>query len=129
MMRSGRDAAGENSSRRNRLRYSRLRADLRSITNLDMIDNTHLACQRHIFAYSCATGNPCLSRDDGIFPNHHVVGNLHEIVNLRSEEHTSELQSHSDLVCRLLLEKKKTKAIKTSRVKIMSIELMTNLTT
>src|SRR5260221_8594708 len=26
----------------------------------------------------------------------------------RSEEHTSELQSHSDLVCRLLLEKKKT---------------------
>ena len=26
----------------------------------------------------------------------------------RSEEHTPELQSHSDLVCRLLLEKKKT---------------------
>src|SRR5260221_9014192 len=39
---------------------------------------------------------------------------FHEQVNLahrwyigyRSEEHTSELQSHSDLVCRLLLEKK-----------------------
>ena len=30
-----------------------------------------------------------------------------------SEEHTSELQSHSDLVCRLLLEKKKTKKNKT----------------
>src|SRR5438034_1692498 len=29
------------------------------------------------------------------------------ILDLRSEEHTSELQSHSDLVCRLLLEKKK----------------------
>src|SRR5438034_5709069 len=28
---------------------------------------------------------------------------------IRSEEHTSELQSHSDLVCRLLLEKKKNK--------------------
>src|SRR5437588_7041463 len=28
---------------------------------------------------------------------------------IRSEEHTSELQSHSDLVCRLLLEKKKKK--------------------
>src|SRR5438034_6242848 len=27
----------------------------------------------------------------------------------RSEDHTSELQSHSDLVCRLLLEKKKQK--------------------
>src|SRR5438034_5373541 len=31
------------------------------------------------------------------------------IVGERSEEHTSELQSHSDLVCRLLLEKKKKK--------------------
>src|SRR2546421_1211557 len=30
---------------------------------------------------------------------------------LRSEEHTSELQSRSDLVCRLLLEKKKKAAI------------------
>src|SRR5260370_7951327 len=28
----------------------------------------------------------------------------------RSEEHTSELQSHLNLVCRLLLEKKKTKS-------------------
>src|SRR5437773_9056813 len=28
-------------------------------------------------------------------------------VTMRSEEHTSELQSHHDLVCRLLLEKKK----------------------
>src|SRR5260221_3630293 len=32
----------------------------------------------------------------------------------RSEEHTSELQSHSDLVCRLLLEKKKKKTRYTS---------------
>src|SRR2546430_13276896 len=31
-----------------------------------------------------------------------------DIVNGRSEEHTSELQSQSNLVCRLLLEKKKT---------------------
>src|SRR5438477_8054478 len=31
---------------------------------------------------------------------------------LRSEEHTSELQSHVNLVCRLLLEKKKKKKIK-----------------
>src|SRR5437588_11121661 len=30
----------------------------------------------------------------------------------RSEEHTSELQSHSDLVCRLLLEKKNNGALK-----------------
>src|SRR5438034_6206698 len=35
----------------------------------------------------------------------------------RSEEHTSELQSHSDLVCRLLLEKKKLK-LRNTRVLI-----------
>src|SRR2546428_3452700 len=32
---------------------------------------------------------------------------LNELLVVRSEEHTSELQSRSDLVCRLLLEKKK----------------------
>src|SRR5260221_3901703 len=41
---------------------------------------------------------------DNIFPER--KGNM---LSTRSEEHTSELQSHSDLVCRLLLEKKKTK--------------------
>src|SRR2546427_3405060 len=35
---------------------------------------------------------------------------------LRSEEHTSELQSQSNLVCRLLLEKKKQKKLTTSAV-------------
>src|SRR5437588_5177598 len=35
----------------------------------------------------------------------------------RSEEHTSELQSHSDLVCRLLLEKKKKKKKKRKTIK------------
>src|SRR5438477_8490121 len=40
----------------------------------------------------------------------------HRVGNDRSEEHTSELQSHVNLVCRLLLEKKKTKNIKTSRI-------------
>src|SRR5436190_9905765 len=44
------------------------------------------------------------------------------LASARSEEHTSELQSHSDLVCRLLLEKKKKKnrpstAISSSRKK------------
>src|SRR5260370_17756148 len=35
--------------------------------------------------------------------------------NMRSEEHTSELQSHLNLVCRLLLEKKKKEAVTTSK--------------
>src|SRR5947207_12554497 len=35
-----------------------------------------------------------------------IISMTHNVFQ-RSEEHTSELQSHSDLVCRLLLEKKK----------------------
>src|SRR5688572_32231096 len=38
----------------------------------------------------------------------HELEELNNII-LRSEEHTSELQSQSNLVCRLLLEKKKKK--------------------
>src|SRR5436190_16700502 len=37
----------------------------------------------------------------------HVPASVLVPLVVRSEEHTSELQSHSDLVCRLLLEKKK----------------------
>src|SRR2546430_6188428 len=42
-------------------------------------------------------------------PYHATVMKIFEIVSsrMRSEEHTSELQSQSNLVCRLLLEKKK----------------------
>src|SRR2546426_6404078 len=36
-----------------------------------------------------------------------LAGALHELGATRSEEHTSELQSPCNLVCRLLLEKKK----------------------
>src|SRR6266480_3466826 len=38
-------------------------------------------------------------------PDHHLV-EVPAIARPRSEEHTSELQSHVNLVCRLLLEKK-----------------------
>src|SRR2546426_1700781 len=40
---------------------------------------------------------------------HPVAERLHEQLGRRSEEHTSELQSPCNLVCRLLLEKKKKK--------------------
>src|SRR5438034_8632496 len=40
----------------------------------------------------------------------------------RSEEHTSELQSHSDLVCRLLLEKKKKKKQKIKTHKMHEVK-------
>src|SRR5260221_854958 len=47
-----------------------------------------------------------IGRTEGTVKVHvgHVLQKLD--VNDRSEEHTSELQSHSDLVCRLLLEEK-----------------------
>src|SRR2546430_10717883 len=38
---------------------------------------------------------------------HHNSANYNRTTHTRSEEHTSELQSQSNLVCRLLLEKKK----------------------
>src|SRR2546426_3792221 len=43
--------------------------------------------------------------ETGVF--HRTVGEGTDIVEHRSEEHTSELQSPCNLVCRLLLEKKK----------------------
>src|SRR5438034_7727354 len=47
--------------------------------------------------------------DEAEFKDHLLAGvNAFSRNGARSEEHTSELQSHSDLVCRLLLEKKKT---------------------
>src|SRR5437867_6123664 len=45
------------------------------------------------------------------------VNDTTEYVATRSEEHTSELQSPYDLVCRLLLEKKKKKTYQTTKHK------------
>src|SRR5438477_8190706 len=44
-------------------------------------------------------------------PRRGVQDCSHLVHQMRSEEHTSELQSHVNLVCRLLLEKKKTMPI------------------
>src|SRR2546421_9551428 len=58
-------------------------------------DRIIAACHHH--------GHPCQPH-----PNHRAHLSLPCPKVARSEEHTSELQSRSDLVCRLLLEKKKT---------------------
>src|ERR1022692_1964624 len=52
---------------------------------------------------------------------------LHELQLHRSEEHTSELQSPCNLVCRLLLEKKKNKEQKVCRQTSIDPNLCTNL--
>src|SRR2546429_8782395 len=67
---------------------------------------------------SCAEGAraaPGLRRRRGALESR--AGGRHR---LRSEEHTSELQSRLHLVCRLLLEKKKKKIISTSALSLMS---------
>src|SRR5260221_4492176 len=57
------------------------------------------------FFYAYDAGSPSLG--DGLLLLSDTYGYEQQAVAERSEEHTSELQSHSDLVCRLLLEKKK----------------------
>src|SRR5438132_4031456 len=56
-------------------------------------------------------GTPCVAESGVTSPaDVREIAAAGEVTPLsRSEEHTSELQSHSDLVCRLLLEKKKRK--------------------
>ena len=49
-----------------------------------------------------------ISKDQIIWGGNYFIEHLYNTSSMvRSEEHTSELQSHSELVCRLLLEKKK----------------------
>src|SRR2546425_5075504 len=68
---------------------SAIRGHLRNLTESRLAEEPH----REVAALGHA---PVLGRDQGHDPR------------LRSEEHTSELQSLAYLVCRLLLEKKKT---------------------
>src|SRR5438552_6958157 len=74
-----------------------------------------------LFPYTTLFRSPCLreheiGRDDGhrgrdsrLAWQRFIEDAVDESTKLRSEEHTSELQSPDHLVCRLLLEKKKKK--------------------
>src|SRR5260221_7893565 len=59
--------------------------------------------------HQCPLGRWQRALDEDLIVTQHPVGHgAHKSsISRRSEEHTSELQSHSDLVCRLLLKKKK----------------------
>src|SRR5256885_3975640 len=54
------------------------------------------------------SGSPSLAADRGVSPVTDSLESHPDAITPRSEEHTSELQSPCNLVCRLLLEKKKT---------------------
>src|SRR5207249_8657350 len=74
-----------------------------------------LACQNHLPRQSILVFQPAVPVAERIAAKRHenfsAIGKSHAAWQLsvqrpRSEEHTSELQSRFDLVCRLLLEKK-----------------------
>src|SRR5437773_5794367 len=62
--------------------------------------------QRHPGCRDCGAGAAGRS---GVLTARRSLARTRALQAGRSEEHTSELQSHHDLVCRLLLEKKKKK--------------------
>src|SRR3989442_6385903 len=68
---------------------------------LDLGRPSHVALDQHAGADPARVGHG--GGEEERLPRHDVLGRLH----VRSEEHTSELQSRPHLVCRLLLEKKK----------------------
>src|SRR5687768_18097465 len=53
--------------------------------------------------------------------NRGASGLLHPYPSARSEEHTSELQSRLHLVCRLLLEKKKTRSLRAAGLSCFTV--------
>src|SRR5260370_10329061 len=55
----------------------------------------------------------------GLPPLEAMAARVPVLVSDRSEEHTSELQSHLNLVCRLLLEKKKTQQYDSTRRRLL----------
>src|SRR5947207_8212526 len=84
--------------------------DLRPAQNLDDLTGTELEVR--VTKLNRRRGNVVVSRRALLEEELHAKRAA--LMETRSEEHTSELQSHSDLVCRLLLEKKKKRHIRTN---------------
>src|SRR5260370_775176 len=107
------DAASGHRSRLDRHRWSRIwlecffEARCHSAVGRHAVENYATGCTaRHVLP----KGPPCSGRK-----GQHGSTRRPEGCHRRSEEHTSELQSHLNLVCRLLLEKKKT-AVKSKEI-------------
>src|SRR5256885_12394320 len=85
---------------RNVYRAARGRADLEIVAVNDITDTKTLA---HLLKYDSILGN---FEGDVAADGDHLMVDGSRVKVFRSEEHTSELQSPCNLVCRLLLEKK-----------------------
>src|SRR5207244_9879201 len=66
-------------------------------------------CAQYYFSIPPLSADKTQERSDEAWRIRALGSNFHALaeINMRSEEHTSELQSPDHLVCRLLLEKKK----------------------
>src|SRR5690606_40493949 len=73
--------------------------DIDGDARMDMRETEEFLGKTHLFSLWDENG-------DGGADRNEVVQALRKIHDYRSEEHTSELQSRENLVCRLLLEKK-----------------------
>src|SRR6266446_10795620 len=80
------------------------------------IDVTCNATQPPMFTICHASGSAMATVPTSTLPRVHNTSASAPVL-VRSEEHTSELQSPCNLVCRLLLEKKKKKIYNTSLLK------------
>src|SRR5947207_8022279 len=96
---------GQRVCRRSHSRHCRYAGRIPSDSRRSAAHRSSTFCE----AISCAKSPTCCRRKSICWFTHNMLSR--GSTRARSEEHTSELQSHSDLVCRLLLEKKKDKYI------------------
>src|SRR5438034_6532956 len=83
-----------------------IQTDVRHIPTV-VFDESRTSTSRDVIAAFENTGNfHIVAHVDGRDALNDWIARGDAQAGIRSEEHTSELQSHSDLVCRLLLEKK-----------------------
>src|SRR2546421_5444773 len=90
--------------------YTTLFRSLLDAERLDLLLAADVQLLLHLDLDRQAVCVPARDARDAV-PEHGLIA-AHQVLDgarRRSEEHTSELQSRSDLVCRLLLEKKKHK--------------------
>src|SRR5689334_23945478 len=96
-----------------RRRHTRWNCDWSSDVCSSDLEREHQDCVKYLLKVGA---NPTLADINGVRPVDLAMNSKERhMIDLRSEEHTSELQSQFHLVCRLLLEKKKTPRIITRR--------------
>src|SRR6266571_2122084 len=77
--------------------------ETRGVSKTEIVLGMHTDLSGPAATYGVSSSNAVKMR----FDEANATGGIHGRKIRRSEEHTSELQSHVNLVCRLLLEKKK----------------------